>query len=418
MEENQNEVHSNVEQNDEDFLMENSSPNLPNVRKKKKNIVPYMVSGLMGGVISTMIIIVLFMNNLIPIVQLNEKSLQAKDNENITATTISNDLLKEDELNSDLIQDAYKAVVGIINIQQQDIWSDGQQAGSGSGIIYKKENGKAYIITNNHVVENAKQVMVDLGNEKQVTANVIGTDSLTDLAVLEIEDNKEITAATFGSSKDLQIGQTVVAIGNPLGTDFSGSMTKGIISGLNRSIEVDTNGDQQPDWVTEVIQTDAAINPGNSGGALVNTEGEIVGINSMKIARQEVEGIGFAIPSDTALPIIEQLEIKGEIVRPMIGISTVPVNQVPLQYQNKVILPKGQEAGMVIADVQTGSPAEKAGLQQFDIITKINDQDITSLLDLRVYMYNETTIGDQLQIEIYRDGKPQQVNLTLEKPNE
>src|SRR5699024_2199251 len=149
--------------------------------------------------------------------------------------------------------------------------------------------------------------------------------------------------------------------------------------------EVDTNGDNQPDWITEVIQTDAAINPGNSGGALINMDGQVVGINSMKIAQSQVEGIGFAIPIDAALPIMEQLETTGEVARPFIGITTAPVSQVPLQYQNKVVLPEGIEGGMVVADVQAGSPADQAGLQQFDVITKIDEHEITTLLDLRKY---------------------------------
>lgn len=375
---------------------------------KKKHFLSLLMSGLLGGIISATIIIVLLMNNLIPI-QSNKQG-----NENITAsTTISNDLLNDPDLSDTKIEDTSKAIVGIINLQQQDIWSESQEVGAGSGIIYKKENGKAYIVTNNHVVENAKQVKVDIGNDEQVMANVIGSDKLTDLAVLEMDAKNVDTIATLGSSKDLEIGETVVAIGNPLGMDFAGSVTKGIISGLNRSIKVDTNGDNQPDWVTEVIQTDAAINPGNSGGALVNKDGEIIGINSMKIARQEVEGIGFAIPIDTALPIMEQLEKEGEITRPQIGISTVEMNQVPLEYQHKIILPEDKDAGMVIAQVQPGSPAEKAGLQQFDVITKINNQEIKSILDLRVYMYNETTVGDQLKMEFYRDGKPKTIELTL-----
>lgn len=391
-----------VEQFDASDLMKKRSTG------KKRQFLSLLMSGLLGGIISATIIIVLLINNLIPI-QSNKQG-----NENITAsTTISNDLLNDLDLSDTKIEDTSKAIVGIINLQQQDIWSESQEVGAGSGIIYKKENGKAYIVTNNHVVENAKQVKVDIGNDEQVMANVIGSDKLTDLAVLEMDAKNVDTIATLGSSKDLEIGETVVAIGNPLGMDFAGSVTKGIISGLNRSIKVDTNGDNQPDWVTEVIQTDAAINPGNSGGALVNKDGEIIGINSMKIARQEVEGIGFAIPIDTALPIMEQLEKEGEITRPQIGISTVEMNQVPLEYQHKIILPEDKDAGMVIAQVQPGSPAEKAGLQQFDVITKINNQEIKSILDLRVYMYNETTVGDQLKMEFYRDGKPKTIELTL-----
>src|SRR5699024_12316302 len=163
-------------------------------------------------------------------------------------------------------------------MQQENIWDPGQEAGSGSGIIYKKENGKAYIVTNNHVVENAKKVEVVLSDEEQVQANVLGTDALTDLAVLEIDDEKVDVVADLGSSEDLSVGETVLAIGNPLGQEFYGSVTRGIISGLNRSVEVDTNGEQQPNWITEVIQTDTRLKPCIHGIALVDKNEQTIGI--------------------------------------------------------------------------------------------------------------------------------------------
>src|SRR5699024_4671447 len=161
------------------------------------------------------------------------------------------------------------------------------------------------------------------------------------------------------------------------------------------------------------IQTDAAINPGNSGGALVNSDGKVIGINSMKIAKTAVEGIGFAIPIDTAMPIIEQLEADGKVARPFIGISTASINKVPQQYRDQVQLPEDVEGGMVVAQVETGSPAENANLQQVDVITKINGNKITSLIDLRKYLYKETEIGETVELEIYRDGEKQTVSLEL-----
>src|SRR5699024_7597822 len=185
------------------------------------------------------------------------------------------------------------------------------------------------------------------------------------------------------------------------------------ISGLNRSVPIDVTGDHQPDWTTEVIQTDAAINPGNSGGALVDKEGNVIGINSMKIAQQAVEGIGFAIPIDTAQPIIEQLEKKGKVDRPYIGIAMASLDQVPAEFQEKIILPKDVEAGVVIANVESTSPADKAGLEQFYISTHINAQPVTSLLDFRKYLYSETAIGDTTTLDIYRTGKQQTIDLTF-----
>lgn len=374
------------------------------------------IGGFFGGIVSAIIVALLFTTNIIPLNNDNTGHVPASSHGD-SSSDIVKTLATDDADEAADIDDASKAVVGVLNLQQQNVWDDSEEAGSGSGIIYKKENGKAYVVTNAHVVEGAKEVEVVLDGDEddQTKAKVLGTDSLTDLAVLEIDGKNIDTVANIGSSSDMKVGETVVAIGNPLGMDFANTVTKGIISGLNRSISIDTNGDGQPDWITEVIQTDAAINPGNSGGALVNTKGEVVGINSMKIARQEVEGIGFAIPVDAALPIMDQLEKDGEISRPFIGVSTASINQVPPQYQNQIQLPEDVEGGMVVADVQAGSAAEQAGLEQFDVITKINDEKITSVLELRKFLYSETNIGDKIEVEYYRDGKKQTASLELQE---
>lgn len=379
------------------------------------------LGGFFGGIVAVAIAILLISTNIIPISNetASDVPTSSSPSQDSNASDIVKTLATDDAKESSDIEEVSKAVVGVINMQQQSAWEDSEEAGSGSGIIYKKENGKAYVVTNAHVVEGAKGVEVVLNEDDEdndhIKAKVLGSDSLTDLAVLEIDGDKVDTVAKIGASENMKVGETALAIGNPLGMDFANTVTKGIISGLNRSISIDTNGDQQPDWVTEVIQTDAAINPGNSGGALVNTKGEVIGINSMKIARQEVEGIGFAIPVDTALPIMEQLEKDGEITRPFIGISTASLNQVPSQYQNEIQLPDDIDGGMVIADVQAGSAAEKAGLQKFDVITKLNDEKITSTLELRKYLYSETNIGDKIEVEYYRDGKAQKTSLELQE---
>lgn len=389
----------------------NETPHVDYEQKQtKKYRFSHVISGMIGGVIVATLVLLLLLNHNILSAQPKEtNTVKAENKEDIPIS----ELISEDEYNPPSISELSNAIVGIINLKQQNIWTPNEEAGTGSGIIYKVENEKAYIVTNNHVVENANVVEVELNNEERVEAKVLGTDSLTDLAVLEIDATYVEYVASLGSSNDLQVGETVIAIGNPISMDFSGTVTKGIVSGLNRSLKVDTNGDGQPDWITEVIQTDAAINPGNSGGALVNSEGKVVGINSMKIAQQSVEGIGFAIPIDSAIPIMEQLESKGEIARPFIGITTVEISQVPFQFQNKINLPENVEGGMVIADVQQNSPASEIGLQQFDVITKINDQEVTSLLDLRKYMYSETSIGEKVKIEFIRDGKQKVATLEL-----
>lgn len=381
--------------------------------KPRKPFRSALFGGITGGVISAIIVVLLFTTtNIIPL-QNNSNTEVPNPADSDKTTEVTKTLASDDADTASDIEQASDAVVGVINLQQQDAWTQNQEAGTGSGIIYKKEDGKAYVVTNHHVVNNAKEVEVALNDDERIKAKVLGSDELTDLAVLQIDGSKINTVAKIGSSEDLKAGETVIAIGNPLGMEFANSLTRGIISGLNRSVSIDTNGDQQPDWITEVIQTDAAINPGNSGGALVNASGEVIGINSMKIAQQAVEGIGFAIPIDSALPIMEQLESKGEIARPVIGISTAPLNQVPPQYRNEIQLPEDIESGMVVADVQAGSPAEQAGLQQFDVITQIDGKDVTSILELRKYMYAETKVGDTIELEFYRDGKQQTTKLDL-----
>ncbi|WP_240508035.1 S1C family serine protease [Virgibacillus indicus] len=381
---------------------------------KNKSGGSALIGGVVGGVISAVIVVLLFTTNVIPVGNSTGSSADTKGNNDSSTPEVIKTLSSENADTSTNIEETSEAVVGVVNLQKQSVWTQSQEAGTGSGIIYKKENGKAYIVTNQHVVEGAQEVEIVLNDDERVQAKVLGTDALTDLAVLEVNGEKIDTVANIGTSEGLKVGETVIAIGNPLGMNFANTVTKGIVSGLNRSVSIDTNGDARPDWVTEVIQTDAAINPGNSGGALVNSDGEVIGINSMKIAKQEVEGIGFAIPMDSALPIMEQLEQNGEIERPLIGISTASLNQVPPQYRSEIALPEDVKGGMVVADVQTGSSADTAGLQQFDVITKINGNEITSILELRKYLYSETKIGDTIEIEFYRDGKAQTAELQLQ----
>lgn len=305
-----------------------------------------------------------------------------------------------------------KAVVGVTNIRSQ--MGQDTKTGSGSGVIYKKENGSSYVVTNNHVVENADKVEVVLYDGTNVPAEVLGSDPITDLAVLKMKDNQGTAVASLGTSDNLRPGEPVVAIGNPLGTEFSGSVTQGIISGVGRTIPIDYNQDGSVDWQTEVLQTDAAINPGNSGGPLINAKGEVIGINSMKIAQQQVEGIGFAIPISSAKPIINQLETTGKVQRPFIGIASTSLSEVPLAARQQTLnLPADVKDGIAITNIGSGSPAESAGLQKYDVIVKLDDQAITGLPDLRKYLYSKKNIGDQVNITFYRSGKKQTTTLTL-----
>lgn len=306
------------------------------------------------------------------------------------------------------IDETSKAVVGISNIQGS------QKAGTGSGVIYKKDGNQAFIATNHHVVEGSSSLEVILSDGTKVDAELLGSDPLTDLAVLQIDSEHVEKVADLADADSVEVGQTAIAIGNPLGMEFAGSATKGIVSGLNRNIPVDINGDQQPDWQTEVIQTDAAINPGNSGGALINLKGEVIGINSMKIAKEEVEGIGFSIPMNVAKPVIEDLETTGEVKRPYMGVSLQDVTQVPrAALQQQLNLPADVTHGVIVRGVEQGSAASQAGLERYDVITEINGEKVETLMDLRQYLYNETEEGDTIELSVYRNGQPTTLELTL-----
>ncbi|MGB3102503.1 MAG: trypsin-like peptidase domain-containing protein, partial [Psychrobacillus psychrotolerans] len=253
---------------------------------------------------------------------------------------------------TDAVEKASSAVVGITNIQSvTNFWNQSeatQDAGTGSGVIYKKENGKAYVITNYHVIEDAKSVEVTLADGSKAEASIVGGDIWSDLAVLEIDDTGVEAVIEFGDSDILKQGETVIAIGNPLGLDFYGSVTTGVVSGKDRAIPVDLNGDGLEDWQSEVLQTDAAINPGNSGGALINLAGQLIGINSMKISESTVEGIGLAIPVNTAIPIIEDLEQNGKVNRPSMGITLIDLTNVPAVHQKETLkLPAEVTTGVV-----------------------------------------------------------------------
>ncbi|WP_237458614.1 S1C family serine protease [Pontibacillus yanchengensis] len=350
-------------------------------------------------------------------------SSQAQSNPN-TVEQSNLDLTQTSTMNSEedasvvkAVETVSDAVVGVVNYQQSQLLSEeNSQAGTGSGVIYKKENESAYVVTNHHVIEGANSIDVILSGGEKVQAEVLGSDQLSDLAVLRIDGASVNEIADFGSSKELKVGETAIAIGNPLGMEFAGSVTKGIISGLERTMPVDLNQDGQSDWETEVLQTDAAINPGNSGGALVNLSGEVIGINSMKIAKQEVEGIGFAIPTATAKPIIEDLEQYGEVTRPYMGIQTRDLSTISTQQlQNTLKLPKEVQEGVIVAATQNGSPAQEAGLQKYDVIVQVDGQDISSLVDLRKFIYEEKTVGDSMDITFYRNGEKQTTALTLAK---
>ena len=392
-------------------LMREEEENKKRINKKSGGSKGgYFLSGL-AGVIVGALVMWLLLPSMVGQLPSNTSSKTNTTTITQTATEVTTDITSAVEKVSD-------AVVGITNIQEvTDFWnqrSQEQEAGSGSGVIYKVEDGKAFVITNYHVVEGAKQLEVTLADGTKEEATLVGSDIWTDLAVVSIDSKNVETVAQFGDSEALKQGETVIAIGNPLGLDFYGSVTTGVISGKDRAVPVDLNGDGTEDWETEVLQTDAAINPGNSGGALVNIAGDLVGINSMKIAESAIEGLGFSIPINTVIPIVDELERNGEVRRPTMGIGLLDLTDVPAFYQQQTLrLPEEVTTGVVVSEVVQGSPADKAGVQQYDVIVEMGGEKIENSIDLRQHLYNETDIGDTLSIKVYRQGKLVELQLTL-----
>ncbi|MHA6260956.1 S1C family serine protease [Sporosarcina sp. CAU 1771] len=323
---------------------------------------------------------------------------------------------------TDLVEKVADSVVGVTNLQRvRDIWSSSEmtkETGTGSGVIYKTEGEKAYIVSNHHVVEGAEEIDITFDDGTKTEGRLIGSDIWTDLAVIEINASQVKATAEFGDSDTLKRGEMVIAIGNPLGLGFSGSVTAGVISGKDRSIPIDFNNDGVVDWYADVLQTDAAINPGNSGGALMNLAGQLVGINSMKISQDTVEGMGLAIPMNLAVPIIEKLEKFGEVHRPTMGVSLLDLSTIPAQQQRNFLnLPQDVTEGVVVNEVIRNSPAELAGAQQYDVIVEMDGNKITDMVELRKHLYNVKEIGDTMKMKVYRGNELVEVEMILKDGN-
>ncbi|WP_026073620.1 S1C family serine protease [Robertmurraya massiliosenegalensis] len=387
-------------------------------KRQKGNKGGYFLASLLGVVLGGLIVILAFPKlvdyHILPY-DVSPSEQAGGDNESAVKTqnvavNVETDITKA-------VDKAADAVVGISNIQQTNFWqgnASGQEAGTGSGVIYKKEDGKAFVVTNHHVIEGANSLEISLSDGTKIPATLRGSDVWTDLAVLEVDGSEIETIAEFGDSDALRTGEPVIAIGNPLGAMFSGSVTQGIISGLERAIPVDINQDGVVDWQAEVLQTDAAINPGNSGGALINIAGQVIGINSMKIAESAVEGIGLAIPINYAIPIIDDLEKHGQVNRPYMGIELQSVNEIPSYYQREALkLPSDVTMGVAVMRVEPNSPAAQAGLAELDVIVEMDGEKIEDTIDLRKHLYTNKNVGDTLEIKFYREGKLQETTMKL-----
>ena len=324
-----------------------------------------------------------------------------------------------------VVAEVKNAVVSVINKQstsRNNLYGTQQTGGElataseGSGVIYKNEGGYAYIVTNYHVIAKSQELEVLLADGTREKAELVGSDQWTDLAVIRIANTNVSTVAEFANSDDVEVGQTAIAIGSPLGSEFATSVTQGIVSATNRAVATDVDGDGQEDWVVTAIQTDAAINPGNSGGALINSAGQVIGINSMKISKSSVEGMGFAIPSNEVVSIIKQLETDGKITRPALGISMVNLSSVNERVIEQLNLPRDVKNGVVIAEVMAKGSAKAAGLQAYDVIVEMDEQKIEGIQNLRKVLYSHK-VGDKLEVTYYRNGQKQTTTISLTETN-
>lgn len=292
------------------------------------------------------------------------------------------------------------AVVGISNRVRVSQFFRGnriEEQGSGSGVIY---DGAGYIVTNHHVVAGAAELVVTLTDGRTAPATLVGSDPKTDLAVIKV-NMENLPVAKFGDSSKLQVGEMAVAIGNPGGKEFAGSVTQGIISGLNRQLNTSEG------YAFNLIQTDAAINPGNSGGALLNANGEVVGINSIKIAVEGFEGMGFAIPSNQVMQIANELRSKGKVSRAALGVTLIMDVDKELARKYNLIVDYG-----VVVKPSPGGPSQKAGMQNNDIIIAINDKPVRNRMELQKELYNYK-VGDTINVTVVREDQKPTLSVTL-----
>ena len=389
----------------------------------KANIGKLLLTGVVGGAIAL---------GGSAIYQSTTNQSANNSRSNTTSTKVSNVSVNVNTDVTSAIKKVSNSVVSVMNYQKDNSQSsdfssifggnsgsssstDGLQLSSeGSGVIYKKSGGDAYVVTNYHVIAGNSSLDVLLSGGKKVKASVVGYDEYTDLAVLKISSEHVKDVATFADSSKLTIGEPAIAVGSPLGSQFANTATEGILSATSRQVTLTQENGQTTN--INAIQTDAAINPGNSGGALINIEGQVIGITQSKITTTEdgstsVEGLGFAIPSNDVVNIINKLEADGKISRPALGIRMVDLST---NDSSQLKLPSSVTGGVVVYSVQSGLPAASAGLKAGDVITKVGDTAVTSSTDLQSALYSHN-INDTVKVTYYRDGKSNTADVKLSK---
>lgn len=307
------------------------------------------------------------------------------------------------------------SVVSVTSLNKKKKDDVAEASGVGSGVVFERSDDKVHIVTNNHVIEGGNEFEVAIEHGEKKKAVVIGKDHISDLAVLETDGGGFSSIAEFGESNQVKTGETVIAVGNPLGLGEAPSVTRGIISSPKRTIPVSLARDGVPDWEMEVIQTDAAINQGNSGGALVDLDGKVIGINSLKVSDTGVEGVGFALPIDDVKPILNSLlDEEHKVKRPFLGVATQQLQSV--SGSSVLKLPKEIQTGLIV--IEASGPAKAGGLKSRDVIVEMDGKRINTTVEMRKYLYLQKHIGDPMEVMFYRDGKKQTTTVQLSESGE
>lgn len=371
------------------------------MRGKLVSLVTVVVAFLLGG------------GAMYYFVEINEENQTTNNYTGPTYTTgvikCNNDITIDETGISTAVGEIYDATVTIQN------YKNGKLASSGSGFIYKKDENNGYIMTNHHVIEDADKVVITFSNDDQVEGEVTGSDEYLDLAIVKVDASHVTQVAKIGNSEKVNLGDTIFTVGSPVGYEYRGTVTRGSLSGKNRMVEVSIASTN--DFVMRVLQIDAAINPGNSGGPLVNISGEVIGINSLKLVEDEIEGMGFAIPIEYAMNYVDDLEKGKKLERPLIGISMLNATDTYRLYQNGIMLEEGIESGVVVVSVSKQSGAEKAGLKKGDVILEVNGSKVSNAAYLKYELY-QCNVGDTIEIRYMRSGKMETAKVTLTKIEE
>ena len=312
---------------------------------------------------------------------------------------------------SEAVEKVYDGVLMVRNYQNNEV------ASTGTGFVYKIDGDDAYVMTNQHVVDGADKVTLITSNDEEIDGEVLGGDSYVDIAVIKTKKTDGLIALQLGNSENAKLGDLVFTIGNPLGYEYRGSVATGHLAGKDRLVSVSTDSSTAgSDWVMKVLQTDAAINPGNSGGPLMNANGEVIGVISMKLVQTEVEGMGFAIPIEYINSKIETLEKGEKIEWPLLGVSMINVSDAKNSYRYNFDIPNDIDSGVVVSSIESGSGAASSDLKEGDIITKIDGVEVEDSAYLRYELYKHS-VGDTIEITYIRDGKEHTTKVVLSKNN-